>query len=77
MTSAHSRWRALGEPLRGWSCHGRLPRSTTRCPPHVHVVDQVDLDPHDRDMLSAAVDFDEYGNELDCDDSPSDDEDQD
>jgi hypothetical protein len=30
---------------------------------------------NDRDMLSAVVDFDEYGNELDCDDSPSDDED--
>jgi hypothetical protein len=29
MTSAHSRWRALGEPLCGWSCPGRLPRSTT------------------------------------------------
>ena len=32
---------------------------------------------NDRDMLSAVVDFDEYGNELDCDDSPSDDEDPD
>ena len=41
----------------------------------MHVVDHVDLDPHDCDMLSAAVDFDEYGNDLDCDDSLSDDED--
>ena len=70
------------------ACIGRapvrlvLPRSSPevdnpRCPPHVHVDDQVDLDPHDSDMLSAAVDFDDYGNELDCDDSPSDDEDPD
>jgi hypothetical protein len=70
------------------ACIGRapvrlvLPRSSPevdnpRCPPHVHVDDQVDLDPHDSDMLSAPVDFDEYGNELDCDDSPSDNEDPD
>ena len=77
MTFDHSHWRALGEPLRGWSCPGRLPRSTTRCPPHVQVVDQVDLDPYGCDMLSPGADFDENGNELDCDVSPYADEDPD
>jgi hypothetical protein len=43
----------------------------------VHADDHVDLDPHDCDMLSPAVNFDDYGNELDCDDPVSDDEDPD
>ena len=48
-----------------------LPRTppeadNTRGSLHVHVDDHVDLDPHESDMLNAAVDFDDYGNELDC-----------
>ena len=62
MIFAHSRWRTLGEPLRGWSCPGHLLRSTTRYPPHVQVVvDQVEIDPHGRAMISAGLDFDEKG----------------
>ena len=50
---------------------------STRGPLYVHADDHVDLDPHDCDMLSPAVNFDDYGNELDCDDPVSDDEDPD
>jgi hypothetical protein len=61
---------------------GRYPRLVLpRTPPeadntrgslHVHDDDHVDLDPHDSDMLNAAVDFDDYGNEHDCEDPISD-----
>jgi hypothetical protein len=60
-----------------------LPRSSPevdnpRYPPHVQVVvDQVDLDPHGRDTISAGLDFDEKGNELDDDEFSYDDEDPD
>ena len=36
-----------------------------------------DIDLHVCDELSTAMDFDDYGNELDCDGPVSDDEDQD
>ena len=64
-----------------------LPRSSPevdnpRYPPHVQVVDQVDLDPqnthpHGCDTISAGLDFDEKGNELDDDEFSYDDEDPD
>ena len=40
-------------------------------------MDQVDLDPHGRDTISAGLDFDEKGNELDDDEFSYDDEDPD
>ena len=68
MTSALSPW----ADIRGWSCHGRLPRPSVVGSLHVHDDDHVDLDPHESDMLNAAVDFDDYGNELDFSDPISD-----
>ena len=57
----------------------RLPPAAdnTRGPLPVRDDDCGDIDLHVCDELSTAMDFDDYGNELDCDGPVSDDEDQD